>query len=76
MSKTKNINERLEQKANNFDQRIQNIDRKREELDKAEKRYQDQLEVVSGLSTEDAKKELIASLEDSARTEAMSFIQK
>ena len=76
LSKLKNNNERLEQKAKNFDQRIQNIDRKKAELDKAEKNYQEQLEVVSGLSTEDAKKELIASLEDSARTEAMSFIQK
>ena len=76
LSKTKSVNERLEQKAANFDQRIQNIDRKKAELDKAEKHYQEQLEVVSGLSSEDAKKELISSLEDAARTEAMSFIQK
>ena len=76
LSRNKSVNERLEQKANNFDQRIQNIDRKKAELDKAEKRYQEQLEVVSGLSTEEAKKELISSLEDAARTEAMSFIQK
>jgi ribonuclease Y len=76
LSKTKSINERLDQKSTNFDQRIQNIDRKKAELEKAEKRYQEQLEVVSGLSTEDAKKELISSLEDASRTEAMSFIQK
>ena len=76
LSKTKSINERLDQKSTNFDQRIQNIDRKKAELEKAEKRYQEQLEVVSGLSTEEAKKELISSLEDAARTEAMSFIQK
>lgn len=76
LSKTKNNNERLEQKANNLDQRIQNIDRKRSELEKAEKRYQEQLEVISGFSAEQAKNELIASLEDSARTEAMSYIQK
>ncbi len=76
LSKVKNNSERLEQKAKNFDQRIQNLDRKKEELEMAEKRYQEQLEVVSGLSTDEAKKELVASLEDSARTEAMSFIQK
>ncbi|MGB2397733.1 MAG: ribonuclease Y [Flavobacteriaceae bacterium] len=76
ISRTKNANDRLEQKGNNLDQRIQNMDRKKAELDKAEKRYQEQLEVVSGLSTDEAKKELIASLEDSARTDAMSFIQK
>ena len=76
LSKTKNANDRLEQKANNLDQRIQNFDRKKAELDKAEKNYQQQLELVSGFSAEEAKKELIASLEDTARTEAMSFIQK
>ena len=76
LSKTKNTNDRLEQKSNNLDQRIQNLDRKRSELDKAEKRYQEQLEVISGFSAEQAKNELIASLEESARTDAMSFIQK
>ena len=40
----------------------------------AEKRYQEQLEVIC-FSAEQAKNELIASLEDSARTEAMSYIQ-
>ena len=55
LSKTKNTNDRLEQKSNNLDQRIQNIDRKRSELDKAEKRYQEQLEVISGFSAEQKK---------------------
>lgn len=76
LSRSKNTNSQLEQKAANLDRRIQTIDRKKSELEIAEKNYQQQLEAISGLSTEEAKKELIASLEDAARTDAMSFIQK
>ena len=35
----------------------------------------DQLEVISGLSAEDAKEELVKSLKEEAKTDAMSFIQ-
>ncbi len=75
LQRNKNINDRLEQKQKNFDQRIQKIDKKTSELEEVKQRYQKELEVVSGLSTEDAKEELITSLKDKAQTEAMSFIQ-
>ena len=35
----------------------------------------DQLEVISGLSAEDAKEELVRSLKEEAKTDAMSFVQ-
>lgn len=76
LSRSKNTNDQLEQKVANLDRRIQSLDRKKSELEKVEKSYQERLESISGLSAEEVKKELMASLEDAARTEAMSFIQK
>ena len=75
VQRSKDLNKSFEQKTLNLDQRIQKLDRKSQTLDEAEKTYQLKLEEVSGLTTEDAKKELITSLQDKAKTEAMSFIQ-
>ena len=75
VQRNKDLNKSFEQKTLNLDQRIQKLDRKSQTLDEAEKTYQLKLEEVSGLTTEDAKKELITSLQDKAKTEAMSFIQ-
>ena len=75
VQRSKDLNKSFEQKTLNLDQRIQKLDRKSQTLDEAEKKYQLKLEEVSGLTTEDAKKELITSLQDKAKTEAMSFIQ-
>ena len=71
----KDLNHSFEQKISNLDQRIQKLDRKSQTLDEAEKIYQSKLEEISGLTSDDAKQELINSLEDKARTDAMSFIQ-
>ena len=76
LQRNKSINERLEQKQKNFDQRIQNIDRKTTELEEVKQYYQRELEGVSGLSAEEAKEELITSLKEKAQTDAMSFIQQ
>ncbi len=76
LQRNRDLNQNLAQKSSDLDQRIQRIDRKNQVLDKAEKNYQIKLEEISGLTAEDAKKELINSLEDKAKTEAMSFIQQ
>ena len=75
LQRNKDLNHSFEQKTSNLDQRIQKLDLKSQTLDAAEKTYQSKLEEISGLTAEDAKQELITSLEDKARTDAMSFIQ-
>ena len=75
LQRNKDLNQGFEQKTSNLDQRIQKLDRKSQTLDEAEKTYQSKLEEVSGLTADDAKQELIISLEDKAKTDAMSFIQ-
>ena len=75
LQRNKDLNQGFEQKTSNLDQRIQKLDSKSQTLDEAEKTYQSKLEEVSGLTADDAKQELITSLEDKAKTDAMSFIQ-
>jgi len=75
LQRNKDLNHSFEQKTYNLDQRIQKLDSKSQTLDAAEKTYQSKLEEISGLTAEHAKQELITSLEDKARTDAMSFIQ-
>lgn len=52
------------------------VERRTEELEKAHKQQVEQLETISGLSAEDAKKQLIDSLKEEAKTEAMSYINE
>ena len=76
LQRNKDLNKSFDQKNINLDQRIQKFDRKSQTLDTALKTYQSKLEEVSGLSADDAKSELISSLEDKAKTDAMLFIQQ
>lgn len=45
------------------------------EVERLHKSQVEQLEVISGLSAEDAKAQLIESLKSDARSDAMSYIQ-
>ena len=76
LNRNKNLSHSLEQKNESFQKRLEKLDAKLKEVEASHKTQVEKLETISGLSANDAKKELIASLEDSARTEAMSFIQK
>ena len=76
LQRNKDLNNSFDQKNTNLDHRIQKLDRKSQSLDTTQKTYESKLEEVSGLSVEDAKKELITSIEDKAKTDAMSFIQQ
>ena len=57
-----------------LDQQKEIINRKQLEIDRSHKQYIDQLEVISGLTAEEAKNQLVDSLKDEARTQAMSLI--
>ncbi len=66
----------LEKMKTNLDRQVEIVERKKEELDKAHKKQVEQLEVISGLSADEAKQQLMEALKDEARTEAMSMIQE
>ena len=52
------------------------VDKKNEELEKMHKKQVEQLEAISGLSANDAKDQLIESLKEEAKSEAMSYINE
>ncbi|MBO4736320.1 MAG: DUF3552 domain-containing protein, partial [Paludibacteraceae bacterium] len=57
-----------------LDKQKQAVEEQRRELDKVILRQQEQLETISGLSAAEAKEQLINSLKDEARTNAMSYV--
>jgi ribonuclease Y len=60
----------------NLDHQMEILERKKEELDKSHKQQVEQLETISQLSAEEAKNQLIESLKDEAKAEAMSSISE
>ena len=75
VDKKKRLNASLEQKENNYNNKLDFLEKKEFELDKIHKRHVDMLEQISGLSADEAKVELVNSLKDEAKTEAMAFVQ-
>jgi ribonuclease Y len=51
------------------------LDKRQEELDKLHKNQVQQLEVISGISAEDAKTQLVESLKSEAKNDVMSYVQ-
>jgi len=60
----------------NLKQQILLVEKKDEELSKMHKQQVDQLEEISGLSAEEAREQLIESLKEEAKTEAMSYVNE
>ena len=75
LSKNKKESQDLEVKVKDYDYRLEFLEKKKKETDKIHKKQVEQLEVLSGLSAEDAKTELIASVKEEAKSDAMAFIQ-
>ena len=75
VDKNKRLNKSLEQKESDFTYKLEFLDKRENELEKMHKRHVDMLEQISGLSADEAKKELVTSLKEEAKTEAMAFIQ-
>ena len=75
LDKNKKLNKQLEKKEADFDYKLEFLEKKESELEKMHKRHVDMLEQISGLSADEAKTELVASLKDEAKSDAMSFIQ-
>jgi len=75
LDKNRRLNKELGTKEADYDHKIDFLDKKQVEVEKIHKRQVEQLEVISGISAEDAKSELITSLKEEAKSDAMSYIQ-
>ncbi len=60
----------------NLTAQIQRVEHKSEELEKMHRQHLDKLEQISGLSTEEAKSQLVESLQEEAKTDAISYINE
>jgi len=75
LSKNKKINFQLEEKIKDYDTRLDFLEKKKSEVEKMHRSQIEQLEVISSLSGEDAKEQLLETLKEEAKTDAMAYIQ-
>ncbi len=75
LAKAKNLIADTEAKKKEYEERLAFLDKKQKEIDKMHRRQVEQLEVISSLSAEDAKAQLLESIKDEAKTDAMAYIQ-
>ncbi len=75
LSSNSKLKASLEEKMKDCEERLMYIDKQQEAIDKIHDQKVKQLEVISGMSATDAKAQLIESLKESAKTEAMALIQ-
>lgn len=66
----------LNQKSQQVEQQQKAIEFKTQEIEKMHHQAEQQLEQLSGISAEEAKKQLIDALKDEAKTAAMSYINE
>jgi ribonuclease Y len=76
LAKAKKINDEAEAKIVEYTNKIENLEKKSQEVDKLHKSQIEQLEVISGLSADDARNQLVESLKAEAKTNAMAHIQE
>ena len=75
LAKAKNLTSGLESKKKDYDERLSFLDKRQTEIDKMHRRQVEQLEVISSLSADDAKAQLMETIKDEAKTDAMAYIQ-
>ncbi|MBS9774361.1 MAG: ribonuclease Y [Tenacibaculum sp.] len=76
LDKNKKLTISLEKKEEEYDFKLDLLEKKEEELGKNHKRQVEMLEQISGLSADEAKQQLMESLKEKAKADAMSFIQE
>jgi len=76
LSKAKKVNDDFEAKTAEYNSKIENLEKKQQEVERLHKSQLQQLEVISGLSAEEAKEQLVEGLKNEAKSKAMSHIQE
>mgnify|MGYP001000353177 FL=1 len=71
-----NENKKLDAVRENLNNQIVFVDNKRKELDKLKAQEIEKLSHISGLSAEQAKAQLVESIRDEAKTEAMAYVSE
>lgn len=75
LSKSKKVNDDFISKTNEISAKIEVLDKRQSEVEKLHQSQLQQLELISGLSAEEAKSQLVEGLKAEAKSKAMSLIQ-
>lgn len=75
ISKNSKLNQSLEDKIKDYNFKSDLLEKKQTAIDKLHKNQVQQLEVISSLSADEAKQQLVESLKGEAKNDAMGFIQ-
>lgn len=75
LGRTKKLNADIEAKHSEYDEKLSYLEKKQTDVEKMHRSQIEQLEVISSLSAEDAKNQLMESLKEEAKSKAMAFIQ-
>lgn len=75
LAKSNKLNQQLDAKIQEVAHKEEILEKKQSELDKLHTNQVQQLEVISGLSAEEAKGQLMESLKETAKSDAMVYIQ-
>ncbi len=76
LNKNKKLSVDIEARIKDYNYRLEFLEKRKDEVEKAQKSQIQQLEVISSLSAEDAKSQLIESLKGEAKSDAMAYIQE
>ncbi|MEX1000582.1 MAG: ribonuclease Y [Crocinitomicaceae bacterium] len=69
-------NKEIEDLKQNLDDQIEMLESKKKEIEKIHQKQVNELSKISGVSVEDAKAQLVETLKDEARTDAMAHIKE
>jgi ribonuclease Y len=75
LDKNRKLNKEVSSKLEDYTKKVEYFERRTEEVDKLHRKQVENLESISGLSVEDAKKELVQLLKEEAKSDAMAHIQ-
>jgi len=75
LAQNKKLSDQLERQLQEVAQKSEMLDKKQAEVDRLHKNQVQQLEVISGLSAQDAKEQLMTTLKEEAKTGAMAYMQ-
>ena len=76
LNRNKNLSQSLQQKNDLLQKRLDKLEIRQNELDATHKIQLEKLENISGISSDDAKQELLNSLKNKAKSEAMTHAQQ
>ncbi len=76
LSQQKNLNAQLELNSADYEKKLEVLEKRTSELDKARKEQIKQLEIIAGLSEEDAKNQLIDFIKKDAEADALVYVKE